>query len=356
VAASLTQVERQYWDILGVTSEMERQRIAAVNEQHLTWRLERLLTALGDARIGPVCTGIYVSTSFHAAATPVDSGTVILVHDQLIDVTIGITSLLAASVPWQFGGEEAPPTVSETDALRMIGEIAESSVLGGAPVSVDVKLAEPRWTGFQMLLSTVLNFVVAHELAHVALGHLAELGRGTRSSGLPTQISMSSWRHEFAADEHAFRTAAVAFPSVATEAQYLGPVLLFEIVDLAGELRERADRDTEIDVENYGRLLVHPSAAARRSALINGTHPDGPRADLPLVDDLVSRMRSIVHSAAREHVFEDDLERLRQFAAECDVERYNAVMRIGEAVDGSPSSIWGPSSTSSRTTIRPGPR
>jgi hypothetical protein len=185
--------------------------------------------------------------------------------------------------------------------------------------------------------------VLAHELAHISLRHV-----GQRASGLPAAIDLSKWQTEFAADEHGFRMMAAAFPSVRTEVQYIGPVLLFEIVDLVGGLLERANPEAAADIENYAMLLVHPSASARVSSLINGTFGRGPQQvrfaevdaelgimapDLPLVDDLVARMRRIrAGTVARAHA--EDVERLRRFASGCDRARYNAVFQIGQEREG----------------------
>jgi hypothetical protein len=156
MATAAQQLEREYWQILGDPAPDERQRLAGLNDQHLSWRLERLLGALGRSDIGPVCTGFQVSSYFHAAATPVDSGMVVLISDQLFDVALGVCIFVAASAPWTFGSEDAPADVSEAEADEAIRRIIESSVLGTAPVQMGMHdLAPPRFTGLQMMLGTL---------------------------------------------------------------------------------------------------------------------------------------------------------------------------------------------------------
>jgi hypothetical protein len=325
-----TALEREYSEMLPSSAPNVRTALEPWNAE-LRQRLERMLTAGQGPPLGPIVAGVLANHRFEAMTTRGESGTLILVDLRLLNVSQGVAAVAAAVFPGTLGGERVPPDLPEADAPELIRGFVESAVTGESFQSVAFELSPRRRALYDIAFGTLVNFVIAHELAHITLGHLnAGEDRVISRSGKPIRISLPSWRMEFAADITGFRTANAAFPDVRPDSAYAGPVLFLEIVDLMASMITERNHELVLDVST---LVTHPLASARRSALITGTQPDAQLARLPAIEALVELMAR-VRGGTPMRLEPDALEQLRHFASECDVERYRQLLPLGEDVDG----------------------
>lgn len=123
----------------------------------------------GSLHIRPLRSRLYA-----ALTLPAGEDAVIVVDDAVHDLTMSVARWITAS--WASPSEppnEAPPAVELYDAVRVVRTELGSVRWNGAlwqPVVVEFS-DESRWFA-AMLGELALKFVLAHEIGHIALGHL----------------------------------------------------------------------------------------------------------------------------------------------------------------------------------------
>jgi len=324
-------IETAYWNFFPAIGREERQRLAERNAD-LSGRLQRFVDGSPGISVGPIYVGVYPSKLVQATTTAVTSGTLILVYEKLLHAIAEMAAVVAAVFPGRLGGEEVPPDLSEADAHKALRSIV-GSTLQGQSLMLAIQLDQRRVTLATMLAELATNFVIAHELAHVVLGHLAARNRRIRGKSGALLISLPSWQMEMAADTRGFRIAQASYERLGLEMQYLGAVLFFEIEEMADSLRVEAEPALAYDLDDVSTVVSHPRASTRRTNLITDTHPDSIRAELPVVDWLVGFIARGLGKPALA-VDAGALEALRQIANTCDRDRYKAALRIGESQEG----------------------
>jgi hypothetical protein len=277
----------EYWDYLDEMPsgqmDLDRTIIESVNGQ-LAERLRHILDANGLQDRSDVLLAVDASADFRAYSTPLASGYLIAqsVRFQLAAEAVG--QALAAMVPAESGGSVLPPLIAEDEAAQIIRD-----VLSAARHGEDVEISGPspgaRGVFGRTIADFARDFVVCHELAHVAREHFAQ-----DPSEPGRRISLASWTREMDADQYGFELFRRVHPLPLDQPQaYMGPALFLEMTEWIEGLG-LADTLAGVSLATVvQRFRNHPPARNRLSALVRANHPHSADADLPAIE-LVSRV------------------------------------------------------------------
>src|SRR5262249_48740279 len=153
----------------------------------------------------------------HPAQIEVTSG--------LLEVIFGAAAVIAAALRAESGGRELAQQLSIEDAYEQLKQLARA-VITGDPAPETFRPEGRRLDLSYVLAGSTLDFVIAHELQHVLLGHadrtLGEAAKG-RTAG---KIRIYSWADEMAADAAGLkRILDVRHGGRPAQAAYFGPAL-----------------------------------------------------------------------------------------------------------------------------------
>jgi hypothetical protein len=275
-----------------------------------------------------VFVGGYPTHTVDALVAPRPEGAIVLMNQGVLTAAFTLGAILAAAVPYESDGREVPPELPERSADIMIADLVTALVRGIVPRPFELR-SERRAAFASFLGEYLIDFVLAHELAHVLLGHLDRDPETVVPSGAhEVRISLPSWQHELAADERAFELLSAVVPDqVSRESRYMPPTLLFELLECEASVR-RPRTAPPFSLDHVAALRTHPRSAERRSALVVSTHPDGPLATMPRVDMLIERMAAArgqpPHRPSREA-----LDRLLELAAGFESEPLERLLGMG---------------------------
>jgi hypothetical protein len=211
-----------------------------------THQLALKLRAAGIALPFPVYIGLYPTGQFNARVKPVDGGALVLINAGLMDLIFTVLKVNQASS----GDEADPPLLQNPQASMALADAFNAYLFGdwsgksyGLP-SLDQRREHFLWT----VLNTAELFVLAHELGHVACGHV----RLPASPGGPASVTVTP-AAELEADRFAVNLLTEGGGISADVAPLIGGGILTVLVVASA-------------LERLGRFLGLPQAAA-------GTHP-----------------------------------------------------------------------------------
>ncbi len=251
--------------------------------------LENARRLLVDGRI--YC-GLWPEDSVNASAAVFANGFLIRIHCGLYQAAIALSYIIAAMVD-QGGGPDGARLSPEEGTRyydRLLGEIA----VGSAITVSDLPLNNWQLQTAEGLAMMTLNFVIAHELAHVALGHLdpakdihTEIPEpdGDLGDWDPTD-TIDAMSIEIEADLVASTLVGRLYDESIEDGKYCGHMLFFEIVEAVilaqySYLHWAEDSEGLDKFELLSAYRTHPQPAWRRAVSIASHHPDGWFASLP---------------------------------------------------------------------------
>jgi hypothetical protein len=189
-----------------------------------------------------------VTADVHPAA----DGHLVLFESQFVPFGL----LLATTVGDQLGAPGAP---------RRFSDLLQAYAVSGRPGAIGVLPGDPGPGTATALGSAMLLFAVAHEYAHVVLGHLHRARR--RSDLLPRATPSMTWSRtdELDADMVGIRLAAevAAHEGIAFGTVLQGADLLFSALDIM----DRTIALLRFGDETAGRTGFHPPGQERRNSL-----------------------------------------------------------------------------------------
>jgi hypothetical protein len=251
----------------------------------------------------------------------------------LLEAVFDAAAVIAAALPAESGGRPLAQQLSLDDAYDQLKQLAQA-VINGDPAPETFRPEGRRLDLSYVLAGSTLDFVIAHELQHVLLGHtdrtLAEAALGQTAG----KIRIYSWAEEMAADTAGLAGILdVRHGARPAQAAYFGPALFFELEACSDTQRDAFREGADAVEADAARYSSHPPPQARRSALILATHPDGMRARLPDVDMIVELV-SAARGAAMPEPTDEQIERLRAYTDATPGAELDRLMNVGQAENG----------------------
>jgi len=254
-------------------------------------RLKRCLGFAGKTLPSELLIGWLPVEKANAFACQSRHGHMILINDGLDSFALALASLFAAVVPGDSGGRMVPPILAASEAIQVFSIASEQFVEGvlrqDYPPSLSSvlnklrQLTGPREALAQWHYCALLDFVIAHELAHVLHGDLGE-ANAFGPHFYVREFDLQRCQVELKADNVAGRLLQSMY---------------------AGSFRSRRDlENTPEDRGLTGAVLFfdgleatwwlqgsdHPSPAERRAALIcDAFREHGPLTPVPYLDHAV---------------------------------------------------------------------
>jgi hypothetical protein len=239
-------------------------------ERHMAG-LRGALEARGQRLPMAVYAGVYPTGEFNARAHLVPPwGALLLLNSGLMDLMFTVLKTNLAS---SFSGPDDPPLLNEAQVTKVLAEAfnaylySESSIrsMGLPPVPPE------REVNLDYVLRRAEQFVLAHEIGHVALGHLNAEGAGkpairSREQELAADV--------FAVDLLASLLSAPPGPARDNEATFLAGGILnfFEIAVVIVAF------ETSLGIDRRD-ASSHPDLAVRGEALVKRIRDVLPGAD-----------------------------------------------------------------------------
>ena len=299
-----TRAEQHYRELLG-TIEHPVEALAPFNEWANSFVDELLLGASGLnesalpeslqidrttwPRPGeqPIYCGMWPDRSVNATCERVDDGALILLHSGLVEAVEQVAAIAAAILPLSDeGGVQIPPSIDDPTALALFEETLLRVTRDSSVELKSFPLAELREAEAMYYSDLAIGYVVAHELAHVLLGHVAERAQVSEwetEAGIGKEFFLGA--DEIDADALGSMMNAATFPEGTDERRYFGPILLFELLDAitVGRMAIASEEGKSVDLHSRA-WNEHPHPAVRRWSAIVANHPDPANASLPLCD------------------------------------------------------------------------
>jgi len=260
--------------------------------RELNVSLRRLIKAAKPSMIPD--TKIYIGTlpinTINAQVRIADSGILLLVHDGLLPCAFGTGLLLGGLLPLSFQGKILEPDIKLTDARQTFREMViaflkrQRIVYNGSFVRPNLR----QEFGY-LVCTSIMWFVVAHELAHVLCDHLQrKKTKRTMIGTFSVESYVTSWQYEMEADQTAIRILRKLHgDNVAADTIYLGPLVLFEL------LESLSHTASELHLGKKSFISTHPPPKARRSAIIQDTYSPGKIPQTPFLDIVVHTMEQL---------------------------------------------------------------
>lgn len=288
---TMTALEHDYRDLYFATTSQVPDAMAIGTNGDLNTRLAVLMAASragGEFALDRVLAGVHPSHSFNAQAVRVESGFLLLVNIALMNFALQVAFIVGGLIPSTFRGRVLPCEITTETARILLRRKARSLITREDVGEIEFIPSEQRFPFAQFLFTTLVDFVLSHELAHVVCGHFdQEKIVNPRNLSPRLQYYVRSWEQELEADITAMKTIqAVHNKSLDSDAVYCGPVLFFELVSVI----ERIANGNNIEKKGL-QLVSHPSAGARRSAIITNTA--GFYGKHKIIDQLVATIATI---------------------------------------------------------------
>ena len=268
----------------GVEAEQLRE-----HNKHLTMTLDKLLSVADtyNENHKRIFIGIFPTYMVNAQAIRVALGFLVLVHSGLLSFAAKTATIVGKIVP---AADPTPPEIDIKEARKEFQAIS-LSFLSGLPSDVHLSAPqEPRRWLSEFLYSSLVDFVIAHELAHIICGHFDGCDTSEAEDKVnPLDFPRTSWQQEMEADLIAMRMIQNLYgDQVREELKYLGSVLFFGLIESMSATANRLHKRGKAP-----DFRSHPPAIARRSAMISDTHQHGFLARLPEVEMLVETLKSL---------------------------------------------------------------
>jgi hypothetical protein len=233
--------------------------------------LRDALAALDRRLTVPVFAGVYPTGEFNARAHAVPpSGVLLLINSGLMDI---LFTVLKTNLASSFSGPDDPPLLDESQVTKVLAEAfnaylySESSTRSmGLP-----PLPRERAERLGYVLDRAKQFVLGHEMGHVALGHVQGDGALRRELRSPEM--------ELAADSYAVGLLAALLqsppgPKRDYEATYLaGGIMTFIEMAMVVSVLEQS-----LDIERRD-ASSHPDIAGRGAAIAEEIRRSLPGSD-----------------------------------------------------------------------------
>lgn len=262
---------------------------------HLAEIAAPVIGAVAPRLEGGIQCGLAPTSAFTAYAQPVEGGAIVVLSTGFLQAAVDFAGLLVRVMRTDLAGRPPLDPAAGPEILRRIVAATRAPAVavvppkGALPGQVRPALGALDGTLARIeadfIISTV-RFAVAHELAHVLLGHFDQARRpfGPEAAALPSLQRLMlrhafSWVDELDADAEALRILG-ALPHAPWEQPYFGLVLLSELIDAA--------------VEQYP-WASHPHPVLRRSAGIGTVQAEPLTTAFPLCDPLVATIERLRH-------------------------------------------------------------
>lgn len=301
-------------------------------EQDLRTTLKDLLLSLEPSSGGITARAVYEPESrFGASVSASPDGPCIKVYDGLLNVSAVATSLLVARIELRHHGEILRPECSLEDAHSDYNAMIDSVVNHGIEYP-SIQLSEARRAHASALHGFIVEFALAHELAHIANGDLSNDGSQGETSGL------GDWERECRADARAIELLRPRYTRQPLYATYVGAVVFFEVVD---SIRRRTGGSSK---NGSSELTSHPTARSRRAEIFRRTLParlemvrsgESGAAEMHVrLGQYVSYLQEVAYAIPFEGPApEEDYRHLHAWARECDHAWFMNANPSGEALN-----------------------
>jgi hypothetical protein len=327
-------LERDYWEIVAAGPPLSAADVDVAREVNrmLSGRLLAMRQAAPPD--GRAVTVGCMREVFPAVTVATAHGAVILVDHGFLWCAYQVAWVVAAAMPYETG-PAGPPLLSPDAAAPVLRALVERAVAGDAappqvpPASMPARRAEFA----HVLTAQAVDFLVAHELAHVVGGHLDRPLQPVQAHSRPVgRVNLSSWEDEVEAD---LTGAELARPVAADHplAVELGATLVFEMLESAYGWRSLQERAAPVELRDVGGLASHPPAGGRRAAVVGATSPDGGFLDVPELDDVVQLM-CLARGQQLPVADPPALRRLAELAVSADAARLDDLMTTPGAASG----------------------
>jgi hypothetical protein len=232
-----------------------------------------------------VYVGVHPDVGFNAVTRPAKGGALVLCNAGLMDSLFQVLKINLA----ESGGANSPPPLTADQGLLVLADAFNAYLFGNGLFQEWQlpRLDEAREASLGLLLFAAETFVIAHELGHIALGHV----RLDESSGHVINVQLTP-ETELDADNYAVdlvtATALMVVDTVQTKRLLAGGMAItIGFAAIIGALRKRFGITTS-------SAETHPSSTdrwinlcARLEAALGGPDPliPGKKLFLWLVDD-----------------------------------------------------------------------
>jgi hypothetical protein len=239
----------------------------------------QLVVPARDSRTMPIYCGRVQTGVFNAFTRRAKSGYLITITDRLIHMMQECCQVLAAAMPYEGAGSESAPAIDADEALQRYEEAIIIALTGMHTDLAPLRLGPIRAEEALNYLSLTTEFILAHETAHILLGHL-----GGRDTDAP--VSFRSVE-ELEADQVGQMLISWSNNDQNDEYQFFGVIIWSEIFDTL-EVSRLILEEKGVEALFARAAQDHPHPALRRSNAITAAHPLGEFASLPMCDSLLS--------------------------------------------------------------------
>ncbi len=241
------------------------------------------LAPLGDPPEATI--GLYPTGHFGAYALEGDNGYIILIDSGLIELTYAVSILYSTSRSFITPlGELVPPTLQEADATAIYWEVIRRTLGGEALELYRLPQGTPPQVEEALTLTVgVLDLVIAHEYAHIRLGHLNE--RESSAPLLGYRAVLYSVDQENSADALAMYMLKRARPWPHPDSAFVCGMVFCELLTAL----EMARRDGSW----LYRVSTHSHPLHRQSTMISSNRVEGFGGDCHAVDGYYLNFRAL---------------------------------------------------------------
>ncbi len=239
---------------------------------------------LGYALPENIFIGTFPVRSLNAQVVPRPAGTLMLVNDMLMGFVLSSALLVAGTVPASSKGQELPKAFSSTDARCRFLDNIELLLRGGEISSAECYPGDKRLPFAEWLFVKAVDFVIAHELAHVLNGDidLRMVLEPTAQSAI--NAHHEDWQIEFRADELGQQLLIAANQKDDPGRLCEGPTLFFALSDIVSRVARR-----EGSANLFSYTSTHPPAESRIMSVMTA-------AKVSPFDDRTPRLDGIINA------------------------------------------------------------
>lgn len=240
--------------------------------------------------------GLWPDSSYNAHVERTEHGAVILLSTGFLQAVVDFCHLLMHQVVLDRPDSQPPKQLPQCEVAKYLERIAKATrpptiactppagALPGTLYSELSRISGPRAQMLNNIIVSTIGFAIAHEAAHIRLGHLerAPLRFGPEKPDQKDKHGLSedrrklgnlmfSWAEEIDADAEALRIM-LRVPHQYWEEPYLGVIVFTELTDAV------------LKSEGVPR---YPHPLLRRSAAIGTVHPKSLGAEFPVCEPFV---------------------------------------------------------------------
>lgn len=207
------------------------------------------------------------AATFNACTQSYNDRYVILLYNGFLNLTMFAATLLMDRIHLRVQEEIIYPLYPIDQSHRQYISAIEAICLKGEEVLAP-RLAKRKHEHATALYAAVVEFALAHELAHIVNKDFDKITTAHGSEGRDFHAFRNDWEVEFTADEIAIALLRPIFDEKPFYLVYAGAVILFELADSVR--RHLAHMAHEIPDD----LVSHPPPRSRRAELFRRTLPD----------------------------------------------------------------------------------